>query len=472
MNRTLSILILATLTVIFTAEAFADVKVKSKQSVGGQSYESTTYIKGKRQRSETMGGMVTVTQCDLRRGVQINTNSKTYMVNPFATSVQTTVRTKDSGLDKEGVVHTGGRVTTTITTKDTGERKQMFGYTARRLIITIETLSSPDACSKSDTKMQTDGWYIDAAFALDCDGGHGGFGSSNARSGGCQDKYEVKTVGTAKRGFAVYEKTSILDGNGRETYAMINEVVEFSNATLDASLFDVPSGFREVNDASQMYAAISTQPEPLSASSGSSGSIPAATVAKVSAEPATQLMPKKAGTIRIGVTNVKTGAVGDSISPADLAAAVQSALGKYLNAPNVEVVPIQAVVPSAISAEATGKDCDFTAFLTASHKKGSGGFGMFKSLAPMISNAVPLGGNSGTYSGNASSPTAITAPSVSARVKNKDEFTLDLRLDLPAGAALLERSIKVKARANGEDIISPAVEQAAKAIVEALKNNR
>jgi hypothetical protein len=57
----------------------------------------------------------------------------------------------------------------TYTTKDTGERKQMFGYTARHLIMTMESESSPDACSVTKSKMQFDGWYIDAAFALDCE---------------------------------------------------------------------------------------------------------------------------------------------------------------------------------------------------------------------------------------------------------------------------------------------------------------
>ena len=232
--------------------AMADVKVKSKQTISGQSYESTTYIKGKRQRSETLGGMVNITQCDLRRGVQLNTNSKTYMVNPFAPTMQTTAKTS-AVTDKNGVIQTGGRVTTTVTIKDTGERKQMFGYTARHLIITMETVSSPDACSKSNMKMQTDGWYIDAAFALDCDNEAAYQNYTNNRAGGCQDKYDMKTVGTAKRGFPVYERTTRFDESGKESYSMISEVVEFSQSTLDASLFDVPEGFREVADASQMY---------------------------------------------------------------------------------------------------------------------------------------------------------------------------------------------------------------------------
>ena len=224
--------------------------------MSGQSYESTTYIKGKRQRSESFGGMVNITQCDLRRGIQLNTNTKTYMVNPFATVSQTTTKPAGPAADKAGVVQTGGHITTTVTIKDTGERKQMFGYTARHLIITMETVSSPDACNKMNSKMQTDGWYIDAAFALDCDNGAAYQNYNPTRkAGGCQDKYDYKSVGTAKRGYPVYERTTMFDENGKEAYSMINEVVEFSQATLDAGLFDVPEGFREVSDASQMYAA-------------------------------------------------------------------------------------------------------------------------------------------------------------------------------------------------------------------------
>src|SRR5688572_20069677 len=70
--------------IISSTTAMADVKIKSKQTMSGQSYENTTYIKGKRQRSESMNGMmINLTQCDLRRGVQLNSQTKTYMVNAF-----------------------------------------------------------------------------------------------------------------------------------------------------------------------------------------------------------------------------------------------------------------------------------------------------------------------------------------------------------------------------------------------------
>src|SRR6185369_14069669 len=70
--------------VVLSTAANADTKVKIRQTSNGQTYENTTYIKGKRQRSETNGGqMITITQCDLRRNLQLMPMTKTYMVQPY-----------------------------------------------------------------------------------------------------------------------------------------------------------------------------------------------------------------------------------------------------------------------------------------------------------------------------------------------------------------------------------------------------
>jgi hypothetical protein len=49
----------------------------------------------------------------------------------------------------------------------------------------------------------------------------------------------------------------MFDASGKESYSMTNEVVELSNAMLDATLFDIPSGYREVNNASELYSSVS-----------------------------------------------------------------------------------------------------------------------------------------------------------------------------------------------------------------------
>src|SRR3712207_6324507 len=74
------------------AVARADVKIKSRQTTQGQTYENTVYIKGKRQRSEQMGGqMVSIQQCDLRRDIQIMPQMKSYMIRPYDTDNAATV---------------------------------------------------------------------------------------------------------------------------------------------------------------------------------------------------------------------------------------------------------------------------------------------------------------------------------------------------------------------------------------------
>ncbi len=463
--------------VILSTTAAADVKIKSKQTMGGQSYENATYIKGKRQRTESMNGMmINLTQCDLRRGVQLNSQTKTYMVNAFGDT--TAAASKSTAVtDKNGVVQAGGRVTTTVTTKDTGERKQMFGFTARRLIITMEMVSSPDACNKTNTKMQTDGWYIDAEFVLECDYGYQGYNNYSSKTGGCKDKYEMKTVGTAKRVYPVYEKMTMFDESGKETYSMVNEVVELSKATLDAALFDVPADYREVQDASQMYAAASSSAASTSRSnvpSADSGMSQQVRSAAQAVTPVTSApKSKQAGVIRIGLAGVKTGAVGDGITATDLAAAVQTTLIGYLKVPNVEVVTLEAKLQSAIAAEARVAECDYVIYANVSHKKGGGGGfgGMFGQALGSAIGATGIGhtgSTAGNIAGQMTTNAVVSATTVSANVKSKDEITLDLKLSKIDGTSALAKVYKVKAKSNGDDIISQIVEQAAQGIVNIL----
>ena len=237
--------------------ATADTKIKSRQTSGGQTYENTSYIKGKRQRSESNNGqMIVIQQCDLRRNIQIMPAARAYMIQPYDQPSTTTPTTPNTSPSQPTAVTKGGVVTSIVTTKDTGERKQMFGYNARHIITTMEMKSSPDACSNVNTKMEIDGWYIDAAFALDCDMSRAYTNYRPKASGGCRDRYETKTIGTAKKGFPVWEKSTMFGPNGTESFSTTNEVLEFSHATLDPSLFDVPEGYRAVDDFASAFAAL------------------------------------------------------------------------------------------------------------------------------------------------------------------------------------------------------------------------
>lgn len=357
-------------SLVLADTAFADVKIKSRQTVSGQTYENSTYIKGKRQRSESMNGqMIMITQCDLKRELQLMPQGKVYMINPFDNTVLTTTTKNAAAPQTNGAAIKGGTVKTIITVKDTGERKQMFGYTARHLIMTSETESSPDACNFLKNKIEQDGWYIDAAFALDCDRNYNYANyNRNNQKPDCQDKYDVKQIGTAKRGYPVYEKMTMFNETGKETMTMVNEIVELSNAALTDDLFDVPSDYREVKDQSQLYASLSGSGK-INTSSNAAGMPPSANYPAMSrnaknvmknseTNPPDKPGAKKEGVVRVGLAQVKTSAVGEGLNAAELVAAIQNTLSEYLKSPKIEVVRLEAKLPSAVSAEARSKECD------------------------------------------------------------------------------------------------------------------
>ena len=464
---------------VSTTVANADTTVKIRQTSGGQTYENSTYIKGKRQRSENNGGqMVTVTQCDLRRNIMIMPMTQTYMIQPYdqPSAAAPTTPAPHPAAAQPATPKKGGVVTSTVTTRDTGERKQMFGYQARHIITTMVMDSSPDACSPVKNKMEIDGWYIDASFALDCD-----LGSTyrpqrpNPTGDGCRDRYETKQIGTAKKGFPVWEKTTMFGPNGGEGFSTLNEVIEFSQATLEQSLFEIPEGYREVSDFAQMYGAPTGMPSGMPTGMPSGASVPSVsttvpTTPTTTAAPTATVGPKKAGVIRIGVVTVKPGAVADNMNAGNLAGAVQTTLTDKLKAPNVEAVPIKATVLNQIEAEARQKECDFLVYTTVSHKKGGGGgFG-----SVFGSQAAQIAANTVGYGGSAAAAVAANAAAsaVAADIKAKDELTVDVRLEKPgAGYPAFSKQFKSKAKSAGEDLVTPATTQAAQALIEAATKN-
>jgi hypothetical protein len=212
----------------------------------------------------------------------------------------------------------------------------------------------------------------------------------------------------------------------------------------------------------------------MSSNSGLSQSVKNAAQSNSSAAAPAAVGAKQAGVVRIGLAGVKTGAVGDGITASDLAAAVQNAMAAYLKVPNVEVVNLDARLTTAIAAEAQQKECDYVIYANVSHKKGGGGgFGMFgKALGSAIGQTGigHTGSTAGNIAGQVATQSIVSATSVSANVKSKDEITLDLKLNKVDGTSALAKAYKVKAKSNGDDIISQVVEQAAEEVVSVLSN--
>ena len=463
-------------SLVLTQTAFADVKIKSKQTMSGQSYENTTYIKGKRQRTESMNGMmINLNQCDLRRGVQINPRTKTYMINEYQQDRQTPAKTtgapaKSTALsaraDGDHDRHDQGHGRAQADVRLHGQAPDHHDgnrLVARRL--------------RQKQIQNADGRLVYRRRIRARLRPYAQYQSTITKSKPtCQDKYQMKTVGTAKRGYPVYEKMTMFDESGKETIRWSTRWSSFRRRRS-----------KPVCSISRQATARSTTPRrciapeiassssttmgssrPSGSTSGISQSVK--NLSQSSAEDSPSVGAKKAGVVRIGLAGVKTGAVGEGISAADLSAAVQNTLMQYLKVPNVEVITLDARLSSAIDSEAKQKECDYVLFINASHKKGGGGgFGMFsKVLAPAIgaTGIGHTGSTAGNIAGQVAAQSIVSAGSASASVKSKDEITLDVKMQQPGGAAVLTKQVKKKASSNGEDIITPLVEQIAQAVVD------
>jgi len=274
--------------------------------------------------------------------------------------------------------------------------------------------------------------------------------------------------------------------NGEVAHTYVSEVIELSPATLDAALFDVPADYREVKNSTELYAAMASSSmtganrtsgvagddNGGSANTNSGMNANVRGMAKATSNASTEVGAKKPGVVRLGMANVKTSTVGEGMNAAELASAIGNSLAEYLKSPNVELVQLEARLPSQIDLEAKGKECDFVIYTNVGHKKGGGGFGkMFGKNAGMLGNVASMGGYGGyggAVAGQVASTVIVTAATMSANVKSKDELTLDIKLQAPGNATpAVTKQLKAKAKSDGEDIISPLIEQAAQAILDA-----
>jgi hypothetical protein len=178
--------------------------------------------------------------------------------------------------------------------------------------------------------------------------------------------------------------------------------------------------------------------------------------------------------VRLALSSVKTSSVGEGMDAQQFGAAIQNSLGEYLKSPNVELVIIEAKLPSAIEAEIKEKNIDYLISATVSHKKGGGGFGkMFGSVAPILGQVAPMagmgGGVAGAVAGQVAASAIITAASLSQNVKAKDSIELNVIMQKASDKSnVLTKQLKGKAKSDGDDIITPLIEQTAQAIIDTV----
>ena len=423
-----------------------DFKITFKQNMGGQEMQSTTMIKGLRERNETsmnMAGMpagmnlgqVTITECDLKRTIQINDRARKYMIVPMETDSGEGVSSADMGPSTSGGSRRGGVVTMTINTVDTGERKEMFGFTARHLKQTMMSQSSPDACQQQNMKIERDGWYINLEYGLNCGSERPPQTGRMTAPQGCRDRYQFKHTGPSNLGYPLIETTTIYGTDGSAMTTMTKEVVELSRQPLDAAIFDVPAGYTEAKSQQEMYAAPSMA-EIMAMSRQQSGETSSGQPSM--GMPSTSTVTARA---KVGVVEFNNKAKA-SVSTDSL----RQQLIATLNGDGIDAIALNASSPSEAAIEAKAKGCTYILYTDISTFK-----------AP--STGKKIGGLLGRATG------------VGSGEVGKAEAKLDYRL-VPVGST----SPKLQSSASGKEetsdaSVNAALQDEARAVVGAVGGN-
>ena len=412
----------------------ADLRIKYRQTTSGQSYESATMIKGKRERSEMRMGygteIINITQCDLKRTIQISEKNRKYVITPMQTADSSnTTPSPTSPASASEPARRGGVVNYTTTINDTGERKEMFGFTARHIKTTMTMESSADACNPVKQRMETDGWYIDLTFGLDCDLGHSQMASRQMAQGGCRDRVVTKQIGSGRKGYPLTETMTMYGPDGNAMFSTTKEVLDLSREPLDAALFELPAGYTETTDSQELYA-VSAAPSMSSIMGEASQPQPSAERPSTTMQPAVTKAP---GTLRVGVVTINN----RTDRPVSLDTLRQRLIGGIIGG-GIDAVPLSAISPAEIEAEAKARQVDFILYSDITAMKTSAA----KKLGGFLGKAAGVGGIDKTESRVEFKLFAVgeTAPRLQSSATAKEEGD-----DASAGASVDSEANKVSA---------------------------
>lgn len=191
------------------------------------------------------------------------------------------------------------------------------------------------------------------------------------------------------------------------------------------------------------------------------------------------LGPKAPGKIRIGVAPPDAQVGQGNNAGADYSTPIRNAEVALMAGPAIEVAALDAHVPVQLQAEAQQKQCDYILFSSIAVKHSSGGFGKFAKFGGMAASMTPVGAMAGGMRGAAAAQAAGMAASQAAQhqamnqlagfngqIKSKDDVTVQYQLVIPGQSTpVVQNSLAGKAKSDGEDVLTPLLQQAATTVL-------
>ena len=192
------------------------------------------------------------------------------------------------------------------------------------------------------------------------------------------------------------------------------------------------------------------------------------------------LGPKAPGKIRIGVAPPDAQVGQGSNTGADYSTPIRNAEIALMSGPAIEIAALDSHVAMQLQAEAQQKQCDYILFSSVAVKHGSGGgFGKFMKMGSMAASMTPMGAMAHGMGGAMAAQTIGMAASQMAQqqamdqlagfngqIKSKDDVTVQYQLVATGQSApLAQNSLQGKAKSDGEDVLTPLLQQAATAVL-------
>jgi hypothetical protein len=195
------------------------------------------------------------------------------------------------------------------------------------------------------------------------------------------------------------------------------------------------------------------------------------------------LGPKAPGKIRIGVAPPEAQLGQGNNAGADYSTPIRNVEVALMSGPAIEIAALDSHIALQLQAEAQQKQCDYIMFSSVAVKHSSGsGFGKFAKFGSMAASMTPVGGMARGMGGAVAAQTAGMAASAAAQaaqqqaisqlagfngqIKSKDDVTVQYQVIATGQTApLVQNSLQGKAKSDGEDVLTPLLQQAANTVL-------
>jgi hypothetical protein len=160
---------------------------------------------------------------------------------------------------------------------------------------------------------------------------------------------------------------------------------------------------------------------------------------------------------------------GVSGNATEVATGVRALMTTFLEGPSLKVVALDSRLPSQQAEEAAHKDCGRLLVLSVTRHSGGGRFTRAVGEAAGSTAWMLPGGSGGAASAAVHAATVgglRAASSLAASTKSKDDLQIEYRVVAASGQVQFgPNTEKQKAKADGEDLLTPVVTRIAEAIV-------